>query len=117
MIHTLTIPRWTPARINQWEGRHWSVKSRLKKADRTLIVAYAAQQGTPKAQGKRRVSLLLTLGKRMRAGDKDAYWKSSLDGCVCAGLLVDDSPKWCDPGTVTFARGEWSTSIILEDIE
>jgi hypothetical protein len=44
------------------------------------------------------------LGPRQRGADPDAYWKSLLDALVHAGLLVDDSPKWCELGPVRFER-------------
>lgn len=58
--YVLTIDRWHPARLNQWDGRHWAVRARLKRGDREIIAVYARIAGIPLATGKRRVSLTLT---------------------------------------------------------
>jgi hypothetical protein len=115
-MHTLTIPNWQPATVNQLlvgvRGR-----IRLKKQDRELVGWYARAAGIPRATTPRRVSLRITLGPRQRAADPDAHWKSLLDALVCAGLLVDDSRKWVQLGAVVFERGPArSTAIVLEDV-
>ena len=113
----LTVPNWHPVRLNQFIGRHWAVKHRLKKSDRVLLGWYAKIEGIPPATGKRRVSLVITLAPRHRAADPDAYWKSALDALTAAGLLVDDSPRWCELGAVEFRRGaDRQTEIVLEDL-
>jgi hypothetical protein len=36
---------------------------------------------------------------------------------VACGLLVDDSPRWCDTGTVTYDRASLpSMRVTLEDL-
>jgi hypothetical protein len=117
IAHVLTIDGWHPARLNQWDGHHWRVRSRLKKKDRELVSLYAYLAGIPRATGRRRVSLRLTLAPRQRAGDPDAYWKSTLDALVHAGLLVDDNRQSVELGEVTFERGSIRrTAIVLEDV-
>lgn len=113
--HKLTIPDWHPSRLNQWDGRHWSKRAKLKRMDRDFIAYYARQQNIPSANGKRRVSLSLTLGKGQRGGDPDSYWKSLLDGLVHAGLLIDDSKEKVELGPVAYSRGNRATEITLED--
>jgi hypothetical protein len=116
-VYTLTIPGWQPARVNQWDGRHWAVRARAKKADRELVGAYARLAGIPPASGKRRVSLTLTLAPRQRAGDPDAYFKSLLDALVHAGPLLDDNRQGVELGGVEFERGaEHATRVLLEDL-
>jgi Holliday junction resolvase RusA-like endonuclease len=72
----------------------------------------------PKATGKRRVSLHVTLGKGMREFDDDAWQKSTLDAMKHAGLIVDDSSRYVETGPVTFSRDRqgWGTRITLEDL-
>lgn len=75
----------------------------------------------PKATGKRRVSMEITMGKGMREYDFDNSWKSLLDGLVKAGMLVDDRNAYCQLGTITHIRdsskwNEWGTTVILEDV-
>jgi hypothetical protein len=117
MTHTLTIPNWHPARLNQWDGKHWAVRARMKRADRELVALFARQAGIPRATGKRRLSLTLTLGPRQRAADPDAYFKSLLDSLVYAGLLVDDNRQGVELGAVEFDRGPApATQIVLEEL-
>lgn len=115
--YELTVLDWHPVTLNALLCAHWSVRGRLKRGDRDLVGIYAKMAGVPKARGRRRVSLVLTMAPRQRRPDPDAFWKSTLDSLVHAGLLVDDSPKWCELGTVEFSRGEArETRIMLVDI-
>lgn len=117
MRYTLKIGNWHPARLNQWDGCHWSKRAKLKRVDRDIVALNAHAFGIPKATGKRRVSLTLTLAPRQRAGDPDAYWKSLLDALVHAGLLVDDNRQHVEIGGVAFQRGPLRiTEITLEDV-
>ena len=115
--HVLVIDRWHPATLNQWDGKHWRARHRLKKADRELVTLLARSASIPLAKGKRRVSLRLTLAPRQRAADPDAFWKSVLDALVHAGLLLDDNRQHVELGPVTFDRGPWRrTRIVLDDL-
>lgn len=117
-VYFLRIPRWQPERLNRLIGCHWATKHRRKRADREMVAGYALAQQIPRAEGKRRVSLVVTLGPRQRGFDPDSPWKSLLDALVACGLLVDDSGRWVEAGAVTFERGrERGTLIILEDVE
>jgi hypothetical protein len=61
---------------------------------------------------------VLTLAPRQRACDPDAFWKSTLDALVHAGLLVDDNRQGCELGEVRFDRGTARrTVIVLADLE
>jgi hypothetical protein len=117
-VHTLIIPNWHPARLNSWDGRHWSIRARLKRGDREMVAAYARVARVPPAKGKRKVSLVITLAPRQRNGDVDAFWKSLLDALVSCKLLINDSPRWLDLGTVRFLRAEKrATRIDLHDLQ
>ena len=115
MTHTVRIPNWVPARLNQLLGGHWAKAARLKKADRdTRALAF---RQTPRATGRRRVSFTVTLGPRMRAGDSDAYFKSLLDGLVQCGQLVDDNRQHCEIMMPEFDRAAIkATTITLTDV-
>lgn len=118
MTHMLYIADWHPARINQWDGKHWSVRARLKKADRHRIALHARLVGIPPATGKRRVTLRITLAKGQRGPDPDAFWKSVLDSLTHAGLLVDDNRQGVELMPVQFDRGtRKATTITLEDVD
>ena len=117
MTQYLVIFNWHPCTLNVLLSCHWAKRGRLKALDRDLIACYALQHGTTPASGKRRVSLTITLAPRQRGCDRDAYWKSLLDALVHAGLLVNDSPKWCELGSVEYLRGKWrATTVTLEDV-
>ncbi len=91
----------------------------MKKADALRLMVEYHNSHAPKAQGKRRVSLRLLMAKGKRCPDRDAYWKSLLDGLVHAGMLVDDNPKHCELGGVEFERSNnasFGTMITLEDV-
>jgi hypothetical protein len=115
--HEILIPKWHPIPLNKLLG-HWAQRHRLKKTDADLVAGYARQAGVPRATGRRRVSLRLTLGPGQRAADPDAYFKSTLDALTRAGLLVDDNRQGVEIGEVTFERGvEPSTAIGLVDLD
>jgi hypothetical protein len=113
-VNAFFIPRWHPATVNQLLG-HWAKAHRLKRSDRALIAAYGRQ--VPKATEPRRVQLTIVLQAAQRAADPDAYFKSSLDGLVHAGLLIDDNRQHVELMPVRFDRStDWGTLIDLEDI-
>src|SRR5262245_41522897 len=111
--YSITIPNYHTAIENQWDGHHWSVRAKLKKANRQMIAAYAAVASVPRAESRRMVSLVITLEPGQRAPDKDAWWKSLLDGLKACGRLVNDNPKWCEPGKVEYVRGDAKAITII----
>lgn len=116
MKHTLEIPDWHPATVNQLLG-NWKKAMRLKRIDKELVEAYVWCDRIPRASGKRRVSLEIVLWPRQRAGDPDAYWKSLLDALKAAGAIVDDNRQHVELSPVTFSRGpRRRTRIVLEDV-
>lgn len=114
--YTFEIPGH-PARLNQLLAGRWQA-SRLKARDRRTVALAARLAGIPPATGKRRVELAITLGPRQRGGDKDAYWKSTLDALVRAGLLTDDNRQGVELAPVAYDRGPAPRSTItLTDLE
>ncbi len=114
--HRLFIPNWRPVSLNEIVGRNKYAIHRIKKNDREMVGTYAANCVIPKATGKRRVSLEIVLGPRQRQHDPDALFKVLLDSLKQCRRLVDDSPKWCELGAVTYRRdGEPGTTIVLTD--
>ena len=114
---TITIRDWHPAKLNDLLEAHWAVRAKMKKADYLTISIIGRNAGISKATTKRRVSLLITLGPRMRGGDPDCFWKSLLDSLVNAGYLVNDSKEWVECSPVKYDRGPKSaTTITLEDL-
>ena len=86
-------------------GKHLTSIRKIKRLDRDIVAAYARQNGLAKADGKRRVTLTLTLTAAQRRCDPDAYWKSLCDALVHTALLLNDSPKWCVLELVQYDRG------------
>lgn len=120
MIHVLRIEKWRPTTLNEFIGRHPMVGHRLKKADRKVVAGYAKQQQIPPAEGRRRVSIKVVLGKRRRECDPDSMWKSLNDALVNAGLLTTDTVAGVELGPVSFDRdpaGLGWTEITLTDVE
>lgn len=117
--HEIKIPDWHPAKLNELISKGWRTKHRLKTRDKNMVATYVLAQAVPAATGRRRVSLLIVLGKGHREPDPDAYWKSTLDALKQAEMLTDDDRKGCVMGEVEFVRsrdGSCSTTIILEDV-
>lgn len=116
LTHMLFVEGWIPATLNELlrKGR-WAWT--LKKKDRAIIADRAARVGIPPATSKRRVTLTIRLEPRKHAGDCDAYFKSLLDGLKHAGLIWDDTPRWCELTPVQFSRGQVkATTVVLEDV-
>ncbi len=112
---TVTIPNWHPARLNQLIGNRFKA-ARLKKADRELILHYL--RNVPSAEGKRRVSVTIVLGKGQRGGDPDCYNKSLLDSLVYWKKLVDDNRQGVELAPLRFERADKPATILeLEDME
>jgi len=77
-----------------------------------MIGVYLYNAKVPKAAGKRRVEIVIVLGKGQRAGDPDAYNKSLLDALVRLGYLKDDNRQWLQLESVKFSRAEEKAMII-----
>jgi hypothetical protein len=88
----------------------------LGKAAKAMVAGYAMMQRIPKATGRRRVSLEVTLEGRQREADADAYFKGLLDALVSCGLLLGDKTSEVQLGDVTHKRGVRGTVIVLEDV-
>lgn len=105
------------ARTNELLKVHWRVAQQLRQRDDAWIALTALSQCIKLAQGKRRVSLVVTLGPRQSA-DEDCWWKSVLDALKNSGLIKNDSSRWCKLGDVRHHRGKRpAMEIILEDLE
>jgi hypothetical protein len=111
----VTIPDWHPTRLNVLMHARWA--SSLKRKDAVRIGTELRLAGVPAATTPRRLKLVIVLGPRQRAGDPDAYDKSTRDGLVRAGALVDDNRQWLAPLANEYERSAVrATRIILEDV-
>ena len=110
-----TVPDWLPTPLNQLLGNPFRA-GRLKRSDQEIVLFYGRHLQVPLAYYKRRVDLIITLPKGKRRPDKDCWEKSSLDALVAADLLINDSPVWCERGSVDYERGNTSTRFVLTDL-
>lgn len=119
-VHVLWLPGFLPVSTNEDRGHHWSVKARIAKAVRNVVAFHAKRQGLCRATTPRSVGLRLVLPKGQRGCDKDNLKKSLWDALVHAGLLVNDSPRWCHEGPIEYVRHGGAlreTFVILTDEE
>lgn len=113
MIHQIYIPNWTPTPLNKLINVHWALAYKLKQSDMQMIGVYAHRAKIPKAEGKRSLELIITLGKGQRACDNDAYFKSLLDALVTLKLLKDDNRQWLELKPVKFDRAQEKAAMII----
>lgn len=112
----MQIDGYYPVSLNKLLACHWAKRRRLKRAQYDLIALHCRLADLPKADAPRSLSLHFVLTKGMRRLDEDNLYKALQDALVACGALVNDSPKWCHRGTVSYSRGEkLSTTIYLED--
>lgn len=116
MTYTFTFPGHC-ATVNQLYAGHWGRKAKLKRRDRDIVGIAVKVAGVPRATGKRRVSIHLTMGYKMRTPDPDGIYKSLLDSLVQCGALLDDRKETCEITPPTFGRGKVAeTVVVLEDV-
>ena len=119
---TVFITDWHPTSVNVLLGAAYAGRgarfaaAARKREDAKLLAIYCRVFEVPRATGPRRVSLTLGLGPRMRSPDPDNLWKSLLDGLVKCGVLVNDSPRWCEPRWCGTTRGLKATTVVIEDL-
>lgn len=111
--YIITIPDYLPQRLNVLLRSHWAVRGRAQKEADHLVCAYGMLSRVPKATTRRRVRLIF-FGAR---SDPDSRMKLLLDALVHAGLLVDDSGKWCELATPRNEKGPKATRIILVNVD
>jgi hypothetical protein len=113
----ILIDNFQPTPLNKLMHCHWAVKHRLKRDDALRIALACDWFDVPRATGKRRVTLTVTLAPRQRGCDVDAFWKALLDSLKQCGRIVDDGPKWVEIRPVIYVRGKVkATRIELEDL-
>ncbi len=116
---SLWIPAWHPTPLNKIVGAHWAKGAKLKSLDLEIIGHAVRQTGLLSSEQPRRVSLHIILRPGQRSCDPDAYWKSTLDALVLAGMLRGDTPRFCTLGPVWYSRSlgdHWGTMILLEEL-
>lgn len=114
--YTIHVPGWLPTPLNKLMRGRWA-SSKHKAKDREVLDRAVYCHAVPKAAGKRKVMLHVVMPPGRRAPDPDSLFKSLLDGLVHLELLKDDNRLWCEPGPVSFSRGDaLCTFLTLEDL-
>jgi hypothetical protein len=118
MKQTMYVPKWWPPTLNELFAGHWAIAHKLKQECAQMIAGYWLAHNGQRATTHRKVHLHLIAPKGQRLPDRDAWWKATLDALVQCGALVDDSPRYCTPGSVTYSRSDdtWGVMITLEDL-
>jgi len=117
---TITLPM-IPLSMNERERTHWATRKRELEQITNMIVVLASAQKTPRADGRRAVTVTIHKSLRSRVTDdpanRDSRAKSILDALVKTHLLIDDSDKWLDWGGVIEGerRATKETVITIED--
>ena len=115
--HLLVIAGWLPPTLNQLTRGKRRARIRGSREARNMVAAFRVRQDVAKATGKRRVSADLYYPPGRRRPDVDATQKVLLDACKQCGLLVNDSPVWCELGPWQLWRGEMAqTELTFEDL-
>jgi hypothetical protein len=115
LTHIIDVPDWMPTPLNKLLHTHWATAARMKRQDFAFIWAHA--HGIPSAEGKRSVTIQVTLRPKQRATDPDSLQKSVGDALVRCKLLKNDSHPWVEWLPITFERGvRAATRIVLKDI-
>lgn len=114
----IVLDGFTPPSVNRLLTSHWAIGHRLKNAVKDRIACGRMMCGPiPDATGRRRVSVAVTVAGRGGMVDPDNTLKSLLDALVANRLIVDDSARWIEIGSVTVERGVVKRTVVtLEDV-
>jgi hypothetical protein len=117
MRQVINIPDYLPPTVNELTRGKIRTRIRLGKSCRNMIFAYSFSAGVTPAEGKRRVTIRLSLGPGCRGGDVDAYHKSVLDALKHCKAIRGDTRHWCELAPVEYLRSSRdATTIVVEDI-
>jgi hypothetical protein len=115
------IPAFRSASVNQLLSMHWGSRGTFKMQQMAVYAKALKAAGVTGAIGRRRLEIIVTLGKGQRRYDDDNPWKIPKDAMKQCGAIVDDTQKWVDhPEKVQYSgirEDEPSTLVILYDIE
>ncbi len=116
--YVIEIPNYRPPRTNELYRAKFRGRMALEKECKQFIAFYGSH--VPKAAGKRRVAMVVTLAVRQRMPDADEQClKAVLDSLVACGLLLDDSRTYCECVPTEFVlsrKRQPHTLITLEDV-
>ncbi len=116
--YEISLPNYRPPRTNELFRAKMRGRMALERECKQFVDFYGSH--VPKATGKRRVSMVVTLAVRQRMPDSDENClKAVLDSLVACSLLVDDSRVWCECVPTEFVlsrKRQPNTLITLEDV-
>ncbi len=88
-----------PPSLNKLMSLHWAAASRLKSRFIMAVVAAMKESQLPHSfqspPKKVRLTFVIHQPGRGRSIDPDNYLKALLDSLKTAGVIHDDSAKWC----------------------
>ncbi len=116
--YVIEVPNYRPPTSNALFRAKFRGRMALERECKQFVAFYGSH--VPKAAGKRRVSMAVTLAVRQRMPDADENaLKAVLDALVACQLLVDDSRVWCECVPTEFVlsrKRQPHTLITLEDV-
>src|SRR5580765_4565260 len=102
--YTFTIPGYSPPRPNELFRQRLRGRMVMERTAKELVWAYG--RWIPEATGKRRVSMMITLGPRQRVPDADADpWKVILDALANWKMILGDRRDQVELVPVVYDRG------------
>ncbi len=116
--YEIHLTNYRPPRTNELYRAKFRGRMALEKECKQFVAFYGSH--VPKATGKRRVSMVVTLAVRQRMPDADEQClKAVLDALVADQLLVSDRREWCECVPTEFVlsrKRQPHTLITLEDV-
>ncbi len=120
---SVNIPGWTPPSLNTILGKHWSIRTRIKRACEDMVAIYVRDvpKVTEAYQPRRRLLVTVRWVRKGKLPDPDNLLKVLLDSVKKCGRIVDDSVEFLEcpmPVVVRCEKGQLpSTTLIFSDIE
>lgn len=117
------IPGWTPPSLNTILGKHFAIRTRIKRACDDMVAVYLRDvpKVTETYRPKRRLLITVRWTRKGNLPDPDNLNKILLDSVKKCGRIVDDSIAWLDCPTPVVVRCEkgmpHSTTLEFEDLE
>ncbi len=117
------IPNWTPPSLNTILAKHWSIRTKIKRACEDMVAIYLRDvpKVTETYRPRRRLLITVRWTRKGKLPDPDNLNKILLDSVKKCARIVDDSGEFLDcptPEVVRCEKGELpSTILVFTDLE